>query len=217
MRWTAVLVAGLCSNPAWAEGILDVLARSQQLRLQAMPISAENGEARRTLEHDFRRLRAVLAVDAPEVELRVVAGGTIAETIEGRVVVLHEALADWSPAERLFVLAHELGHVAQGHWAQLAGVYQRHIPGEVSPETTAPVAALLGREASGATHRHEFEADAYALAAVRRFGYEAQDVLPVFMRLGAMGDTATHPGVRRRVAQIRAIDQAHAEPSLAAN
>lgn len=212
-----MLVAGLCSSSAWGEGILDVLARSHQLRLESMPESSEDGAARRTLGHDFRRLRAVMGIDASDVELRVVASGTIAETIQGRVVVVHEAVADWEPGERLFVLAHEMGHVAQRHWQQLAGVYQRHIPAEVTPDTTGRVAAFLGREASAAAHRHEFEADAYALSAVRLLGFGSQDAVSVFRRLGGTGDTATHPAVRRRVAQIHAIEQVHAEPALAAN
>lgn len=215
MRWIVLWIAALMTWPASAEDIDAVLARSQQMRLQAMPAGAAGASER--LQRDFDGLRQILGPAVSGARLQVVSAGTIAETFEGRVVVVHEAIAEWDEAERLFVLAHELGHVARGHWGQLARIYRRHIPGEVTPATTGgAVGALLGREAAGASQQHELEADALALEAVHRYGYRVDDVIPVFMRIGAIGDTATHPGSRRRVAQLRLLDAEAVRPSLAA-
>ncbi len=219
MRWFIVGSAALCLGGAvFAEGIDEVLARSQQQRLAgrvAATVPAD-AQAQATLRRDLDQLVEMLAIGRPNYELRVVATGAIAETLDGRVILVNADLAGWPEAERLFVLAHELGHVVQGHWAQLGAVYRRHVPGEVTPETTGPVSALLGREASSVSHRHEFEADAFALKALRERGHGVQDILPLFLRMGATGDSASHPAARKRVAQLRALEATASSPSLAA-
>jgi predicted Zn-dependent protease len=63
-------------------------------------------------------------------------------------------------AEQVFILAHELGHVVQGHQAEMGAVFQKWVPGAVVQDHTDAVAPMLGREASGLAHRQEFSADA---------------------------------------------------------
>jgi Zn-dependent protease with chaperone function len=128
----------------------------------------------------------------------------LAETLHGRIVVANESLADLPEGARLFVLAHELGHVASDHWQQMGAVYRHWVPGEVTPQTTDPVANALGREASMTSHRQEFEADAYALRVLRRLGRPPQDAFAAFMSTTLQPDTATHPGTRKRIASLRA-------------
>lgn len=203
MRWFQLTLLGLAlAQPACAEDIVDVLRRSQQQRLDAMPIAAESPRVE-ILRRSFEQVRRALPEDVV-AELLVVSGGTIAETLHGHVVVAHESLADMPEGARLFVLAHELGHVAGHHWQQMGAVYRHWIPGEVKPETTDPVAGALGREASTASHRQEFEADAYAMRALRAMGRTPQDAFSAFVQQGMLQDTATHPGTRKRVASLRA-------------
>jgi len=139
-----------------------------------------------------------------EVDLVVIAGPTAAETLHGHTIVANESLADLPEGERIFILAHEIGHVVNDHWRQMGGLYRRWIPGEVTPSQTDPVAGRLGRDASMLAHRHEFEADAYALRALRRLGFEPEVAATAFMRQGMQQDTATHPGTRKRLAALRA-------------
>lgn len=203
MRWVLLTFLGAAlAQPAAAEDIVDVLRRSQQMRLEAMPLAAD-GPRVQAIRRSFEQLRAALPDDVA-AELRVVSAGTVAETLHGRVVVAHESLADLPEGARLFVLAHELGHIAQHHWQQMGAVYRHWIPGEVKPETTDPVAGALGREASATSHRQEYEADAYALQVLRRLGRSPQDAFAAFMQQGMLQDTATHPGTRKRVASLRA-------------
>ena len=203
MRWFQLTLLGLAlAQPARAEDIVDVLRRSQQMRLDAMPLAAE-GPRVETLRRSFEQVRRALPEDVV-AELRVVSSGTIAETLHGHVVVAHESLADLPEGARLFVLAHELGHVAGHHWQQMGAVYRHWIPGEVKPETTDPVAGALGREASAASHRQEYEADAYALRVLRSMGRAPQDAFSAFAQQGMLQDTATHPGTRKRIASLRA-------------
>lgn len=203
MRWFQLTLLGLAlAGPARGEDIVDVMRRSQQTRLDAMPLAA-HGPRADTVRRSFAQLREALPADVA-VELRVVSAGTLAETLHGRIVVANESLADLPEGARLFVLAHELGHVASDHWQQMGAVYRHWVPGEVTPQTTDPVANRLGREASMTAHRQEFEADAYALQVLRRLGRPPQDAFAVFMSTTLQPDTATHPGTRKRIASLRA-------------
>lgn len=188
-----------------SRGILAVLHDSQQRRLDALALGEHDSPRAQRVRESFdllvRHLRTL-----PPVELRVVRGEVFAETLQGKVVVANEALGDLPDGERIFALAHELGHLMLGHWAQLGLLYQKWVPCEVRQEHTDAVAAQLGAEASALAHRHEFDADAFGLRTLRALGRSEQDALAVFVRLGARHDTATHPGTRKRIAALRSIE-----------
>src|SRR5512138_1249379 len=119
MRWLrlAVMVATCAASAVQANDIIQVLHESAQRRLDAMPL-APDGPRAQAVRASFELVRHAVA-PVLGVELRVVSGATVAETLDGRVVVVNEALADAPEGVRLFVLAHELGHVQQGHWRQV--------------------------------------------------------------------------------------------------
>jgi len=203
MRWLALTILGITlATAARGEDIVDVLRRSQQQRLDAMA-RAPASPRTRAVQHSFEQLRALLP-SSIEVELCMIEGPILAETLHGHIVVANESLGDLPEGERLFVLAHELGHVVGGHWLQMSQVYRRWIPGEVTPEQTDPVATRLGREASLLAHRQEFDADAFAVQLLRQVGRSSDDAYAAFLHLGMQQDTATHPGTRKRVASLRA-------------
>jgi Zn-dependent protease with chaperone function len=205
-RWILTLTL-LLAGP-WAhgeEGIVAVLARSQLARLDATAAADPAGARAQTVRRSFENLLQALAIQAP-AELRVIRGETLAESLQGHIVLANERLAELNEGERLFILAHELGHIALHHWAQTEQLYLKWVPGAVTPRETEPVAAMLGRDASGQAHRHELEADAYALRALHTLGRDPQDALGVFMHLGVTRDTATHPGTRKRLASLRAAE-----------
>jgi Zn-dependent protease with chaperone function len=206
MRWLrlAVWVATCAASAVQANDIIDVLHESAQRRLDAMPL-APDGPRMQAVRDSFERVRRAVAPELM-VELRVVSGSTVAETLDGRVVVANEALADAPEGVRLFVLAHELGHVQQGHWRQVGDLYKRFVPGEVVPETTDGVAGPLGRAASAQAHRHEFEADAFAMRALRALGHTPDDAYAALRHQGLQQDSATHPGTRKRLASLRAAE-----------
>ena len=212
MRWLPCFLALAASaGSARAVDIVEVLQRSQQKRLEALH-PADDGPRSHQLQAAFGQLRQALAPGV-DVELRVVTGPTMAETLHGRVIVVNEALALMPEGVRSFILAHELGHVVREHWLQVGMLYKRFVPGDVVPETTDPVAGSLGRAASGQAHRHEFEADAFALAAMQQLGRSPQDALAAFTVMGMQQDTATHPGTRKRIAWLRAVQAGVQLPS----
>lgn len=193
---------GLVGGASHAADILSVLDDSQQHRLVAIGKPARDAGREARVRASFERLRT--AIKPPmAIEFRVISGTVVAETLLGRVLVANEMLADVDEGERLFILAHEIGHVVQEHWRKLGRLYHAHVPGEVRKELTDAVAPVLGREASAMAHAHELEADAFALQVIQRLGFGAESAMAVFLRQGVQHDTATHPGTRKRVAQMR--------------
>lgn len=202
-RWLWCLML-LGSGPAWSdEDIVDVLRRSQDVRLAALPAVPADSARAHLVQNSYQRLIDALQ-PARVAELRVIDGPVIAETLHGHVIVVNESLADMPEGVRLFILAHELGHVQMQHWMQTAMLYQKWVPGAVTPATTDPVAAMLGREASGLAHEHEYAADAFAAQAMRVLGRPPEEMLAVFRHLGATPDTPTHPATHKRLASLRA-------------
>ena len=203
MKWLQLAILGAAlAGQARGEDIVDVLRRSQQQRLDAMT-RAPTGDRAKIVRSSFEKLRQVLKPEM-DIDLVVIAGATTAETLHGHIIVANESLADLPEGERLFILAHEIGHVTSDHWHQMGGLYRRWIPGEVTPSKTDPVAGSLGRDASGLAHRQEFEADAFALEALHKLGFGPEVAVSAFMRQGMQHDTATHPGTRKRLAALRA-------------
>ena len=203
MRWLAVTVLGLSlATVAHGEDIVDVLRRSQQQRLAGF-VPAEHGPRAETIHRSFERLRDQLG-PLPPIDLHVVRGPIVAETLHGHIIVVNESVAELPEGERLFLIAHEIGHVVNRHWMQLGLVYRAWVPGEVTPHTTDPIAGPLGREASQTAHRHELEADLFALRALEYVGVPTDAAFSSLRLVGLQQDTATHPGTRKRIASLRA-------------
>lgn len=190
--------------------ITEVLHRSQQVRLDSLAVSAQGTPEAVVVQLSFQRLLRALGL-ARHIELRVVSGDTIAETVHGDIVVANESLAALPEGERLFILAHELGHVVTGHWSEMGALFQKYVPGTVTQAQTDAVAQALGRAASGLVRRHEFDADAFALRTLREMGYADAHAMSALSRFGFHRDTATHPGTRQRVTALCAIDTARVQ------
>jgi Peptidase family M48 len=196
----------VCVSPAWSEDIGQVMERSQQTLLGTLPEAAADTRGAAQLRDSFERLLP-LAPSPADARLRVVSAGAVAETLAGRVVVMNAALGELPEICRLFLIAHELGHVMQDHWAKRIALYRRFIPGEVVQAQTDAVADQLGPEASMQSHQQEYEADAYAMRTLLDLGYSRDELLEMFFHLGRHGTTATHPSTGQRLAQLRQIDE----------
>ena len=207
MRAILMALMTTWSAPAWcADDILGVLQRSQQMQLKALTeiqVDAASPEAQ-IVRRSFERVLA--AQDLPrDARLIVVRGPLLAVCLMGQVIAANVSLADLSESERAFVLAHELGHIAYGHWRQLGALYQHYIPGEVLQQHTDAVAGALGRAASALSHQQEFEADAFALRLIRRMGEPDDTPLVLFQHLPMIQATATHPSTFQRVNHLRTL------------
>ena len=204
-KWIVLLVGLVITAPSWCQDIVEVLERSQSVRLASMSL-AENESPRATVVRgSFQQLAQRIGPER-DMEMRVVTGPVIAECLLGHTIVANESLAEVPEAVRLFLLAHEIGHVVLGHWHQFEQLYIKHIPGEVVQQHTDAVAGVLGREASQLSHAQELAADAFAMQKLRAMGYDFDDVVGAFTQFGMQMDTATHPGTRKRIAHLRSLD-----------
>ncbi len=212
MRWWWMVLMAACMHATAAESIEQVLERSQMMRLSQRPAAEANSAAAQRVRQSLQRLAALAGTSAPPVELVLVGGDLFAEALLDRAgIAVSQAVGDLSEGERLLLLAHELGHVRLSHASALKGLYRTHIPGEVRPETTDRVSAALGREAHTLSHRHEHEADAYGYALVRTLGFGIDNAFALLTRQGMQHDSATHPGTRRRLAQLRLLEDSLAQ------
>jgi Zn-dependent protease with chaperone function len=202
--WISLLIGLVVSAPAWCQDIVAVLERSQSVRLAAMPLVATENPRAALVRETFDQLAQRVGSDK-EMEVRIVSGPVLAECLLGRTIVANESLAELPEAVRLFLLAHEIGHVVLGHWQQFEQLYIKHIPGEVVQNQTDAIAGMLGREASQLSHLQELAADAFAMQTVRSLGYDFEDVVGAFTQFGMQMDTATHPGTRKRLAHLRSL------------
>ena len=210
MRILGVVLGWLvATSPALADDIVTVLERSQRLRLDQRVVASDDQRVKR-VRATFELLLTGARVAPQSVELRVMQGGVQAEAMLGRLLVVGDAVGDLPEGERLLLLAHELSHLTLGHWHALCAVYRKHVPGNVRPDTTDPVAGVLGRDAHELSHRQEYEADAHGFSLARQFGATLDDALSLLMRQPMQSESATHPATRRRIAQFRML-QARAE------
>ena len=202
MRWLFVTFLAMAGVAVHGESIDAVLERSQQVRADAHPRVDEAAPSAVRIRKSFEMvLRGAGSI--PSVELKVVSGAPLAETLQGRIIMVDQSLADADEGERMFVLAHELGHVALKHWPQMRNLYQAYIPGEVVQSHTDAVASLLGYDASALAHKQELEADLFAMRTLRKLGRPPEESVRALMHEGVRGDTPTHPGTMKRVRSLR--------------
>lgn len=209
----AILGLSALMSSVHADDIVDVLERSQRLRLEQR-VAAADGERTQRVRASLDRLLAKGEIAPQSIELRVMQGGVQAEAMLGHLLVVGEAVGDLPENERLMLLAHELSHLTLGHWHALCALYRKHVPGDVRPDTTDPVAGVLGRDGHELSHRQEYEADAHGFALARQLGISLDDALSLLMRQPMTHDSATHPATRRRIAQFRML-QARADEAQA--
>ncbi|RZS53309.1 M48 family metalloprotease [Sphaerotilus mobilis] len=186
--------------------IREVLDRSAQQRLAELSRHRVDAHLSAGIQADVDRILGQMAVK-PAIDLLVVDGPFHAEILGGHVLVVSASVAVLPEGERLFILAHEIGHAAMGHWGELCELYGRLIPGEVRQDLTDAIAPQLGREASALVHGHEYAADAHAWQILRSLGHGMDSVLAALQVVPNLGDTPTHPSTRKRYARLRLVGE----------
>src|SRR5262245_29029378 len=141
-KWILLLILAF-SAPAWCQDIVEVLERSQTVRLASMSLADDASPRAVVVRGSFDQLAERFGTEKT-MEMRVVTGPVIAECPLGHTIVANESLAEMPEAVRMFLLAHEIGHVVLGHWKQFEQLYVKHIPGEVVQQHTDAIAGTLG-------------------------------------------------------------------------
>ena len=150
--------------------------------------------------HSFQRI-AKLDRSGKLIMLKVSNGPSTAIT-SGTTVVIHYSLETMTELQRSFIIAHEIGHISLNHLQQKIDLYEKHVPGDITPRTAEIADRIVGPEIRTLSHKVEFEADVYALKTLISLGWTREQVIAMFLDWERFGDTATHPSTARRVQNL---------------
>jgi len=180
-------------------------------QLEASPagctaVSPRNAQ-RQLIESDVARFTTV--VGAPEgIGFQVMDCEADGFVYQGRTVVLSTRLARMNPAQRFFIVAHEMGHVRLGHHGAMRSFVARIV--DQHPDESLARRQLASSLAE-ISYQHEFDADAYAVRAMEQAGLDPEQAARIFDSIGNDKDNATHPSARRRAQAIRTLMRQPAE------
>jgi len=202
-----LICLALGGAPACAMDIVAALNASQQQKLSLCKVTADEAPEARVLQQSFKQLQDARAtMDAPAatpaVRLLVADCEHGIQVLAGEVVVPPE-VAHWDEGARLFVLAHELGHIEHRDWDRLMATYAYDMA-QNTAEDALPQALSSVRAHTSVLKRHsEYAADKYALRLLQHMGRNGLDdaeaaLLPIWSR----EDTPTHPGAMQRMAAL---------------
>ncbi|MEW6703735.1 MAG: M48 family metalloprotease [Pseudomonadota bacterium] len=154
---------------------------------------------RQLVESDVARFMKTVGAP-PEVRFEVMDCEADGFVYQGKTVVLSTRLARMNPAQRFFIIAHEMGHVRLAHHGAMRSFVARIV--DQHPEETRARRQLVS-SLSEISHGHEFDADAFAVRAMESAGLDPEQAAWIFDSIGRDKDNATHPSARRRAQAIR--------------
>lgn len=120
----------------------------------------------------------------------------------GNTIVISSRLAARPAAQRFFIIAHEFAHVQLEHHGEVHSFVARLLDG--APDEGDARARVAG-PLTTLSHRHELQADAYAVRLMREAGLDVTQAARLFEDIGSERDTSTHPSPMRRARAIRAL------------
>ncbi len=199
IRPIAFLATLLLVAAAQATPLVDKLIS----QLEASPAGCAAVPARNTqrqlIEADIVRFAKTVDVPA-DLRFQVMDCEADGFVYQGRTIVLSTRLSRMNPAQRYFIIAHEMGHVRLGHHGAMrsfvAGIVNDH-PDE--NRARARIATGLAK----ISHQHEFDADAFAVRSMLGAGLDPEQAAWIFDSIASDKDDATHPSARRRADAIR--------------
>lgn len=184
---------------ASANPLMDAMKLEDQRRLCA---ASEESKDTRTLRREVRFLAE--AAGLPEGSFTLLIGeceGYASAATTLNTIIISPQLASVPRNERLFVLAHELAHLANSdvkRWTALGDTLAEALP---SGEKTTEMMQALSREL-------ELDADKWAAQALRKFNIEPGKAASAFwFRMGILDlpGTGSHPAAKARVAAMEAV------------
>lgn len=130
--------------------------------------------------------------------------------VRGERIVVSSRLARATPAQRFFVLAHELGHLVGQHHGRLATLAAELL--QRTPDERTAALALARRDGPPLSRRHEQEADAFAVRLMLQAGEDPEEAARFLeaAQPAQVSTDGTHPAPAARAAAIRALAAAAA-------
>jgi hypothetical protein len=203
----SLICLALSGPPAFALDIVAELNASQQQKLSLCKVTSDEAPAAKILQRSFKLLqdaRATMAGPAATSSVRLLVADCEhgIQVLAGEVVVPAE-VASWDEGARLFVLAHELGHIEHRDWDQLTAAYAKGMPQDIAEEDVPQALTSVRAHTSPLKRNFEYAADKYALRLLTRLGRNGlDDADAALQRIWSRDDTPTHPGAMQRLAAL---------------
>lgn len=196
MKHIFTLALVFFSQLASASPLLDAMRAQDKTRTCSPVVASPESQL---LHTEAAEIMAAMNHPGASVSVLVADCGNFAvAAMTVNTIVIPTRVARFSRQERLFVLAHELGHVAQKdvqRWERLGEFF---VDSNADDDTVAAYINTLSQEL-------ELHADAYAAQVLNKLGIDAQvAAVAVFQRLEVLNapGTPTHPAAKQRVAQL---------------
>ena len=164
------------------------------------PVAADQPQRQR-VEADVLRFLMVAPVPS-HVTFQVMECADDGFVYQGTTIVLSTRLSRLSSAQRFFIIAHELGHVALQHHAATSKFVAKAV------RNARDERAARARIASGLpamSQQNELDADAFAIRLMREAGEDPEEAARLFESIGEGKDNSTHPSPGRRSRAIRSM------------
>jgi len=197
----AILAALLCAAAAHAQPLVDrIVGQLEASPSSCTPVAADQPQ-RKLIEADVARFLMVAPVP-PHLQFEVMDCLDDGFVYQGSTIVLSTRLARLNPAQRFFIMAHELGHVNLAHHAATTKFVSKTV------RSARDERAARARIASGLpplSQQAELDADAFAIKLMRDAGEDPNEAARLFDSIGEGKDNATHPSPGRRARAIRSM------------
>ena len=144
----------------------------------------------------------MIAPVPPQVRFQIMDCADDGFVYQGSTIVLSTRLSRLNAAQRFFIIAHELGHVALQHHQMTSKFVAKAV------RNSRDERAARARVASGLpamSQQNELDADAFAIRLMREAGEDPNEAARLFESIGEGKDNATHPAPGRRARSIRSM------------
>jgi len=195
------VAASLFAVCAHATTLVDKIVDQLEASPSVCTAVAADQPQRQRVEADVARFLMVAPVP-PHVRFQVMDCADDGFVYQGTTIVLSTRLARLSAAQRFFIIAHEVGHVALQHHAATSKFVAKAV------RNARDERAARARVASGLpamSQQNELDADAYAIRLMREAGEDPNEAARLFESIGEGKDNATHPSPGRRARAIRSM------------
>lgn len=184
---------------AQANPIVDRIVSQLEASPAACGTVAETHPQRKLIEDDIAAVVKVSPLP-PGVRFEVKDCSVDGFVYRGKTIVISARLSRMAPAQRFFIIAHELGHLQLQHHAAITNLVTRAVH-QAGDEASARALVFSGLAA--VSHRAELDADAFAVRLMQQAGLNPEEAARIFEDLGEGHDNGTHPATGKRARSIR--------------
>lgn len=195
-QFIAAIAIAFIANFAAANPMVAALKAEDESRLcPASDVSKET----RLLKREANYVLETMGLPKDSITVLVAKCGDYAVAATSlNTIIISPSLADLTRGERLFLLAHEIGHLANGDVKRILALGEELAASAEALANVGTLMATLSRE-------NETAADAFAAKFMRKVDLNAEHAASAFfarMGLLQLPGTASHPAAQTRVAAI---------------